>query len=626
MTGTFKEQLLDYLTGKLNINPKPNHPVFTSIVYYENNLYTYISDNTVQPQTSTYQLIKGKGGNGEELDEHILYGIDEYDNTGFMVVLDVNFKPIQFIDSYSSGTKLGVFEALIVDDDGRFYGVEYIESTQTRRFVMLNNILAKATNQTEYKVVLRQSYNLPTSLQSGTINKLIKKPLANKYLFCSTSTGNNPIAVEFTINVGMPNEWVEYTYTDNQCSISGAWASWDADNNLTFKLACTYTSGQTGTLYILSNNESNIIVEKQFALPNPTASWIQAVILNENTMYLSFCDVNSDVVYKQYVYKITDSLMQIFESPNTDVAMPGALMKSNLYTDGYNVYISFNVPNADDTINYYMGMIYNDFVFWVNFGDLTYTTSQNLFATNTFHQFNLYKYYLQLGDKAYVGNSIFNNLNYNGQPYSDINGLVPNMAILFNNVGVPLFARNLYNKVVYDNVTVSTVEIPNTILNYDYGAALEIAQERLYSETNQELINNQLDIDKNVYETVDINFYNTITMKDNNNTSNPTMNILGATRVNKSVSSLKDYYDCQATKIRINYDDDTYYIVAIDPDTQITINNNVATYSFVIYAPIGKNIDNLEIISYDEVDSYAIIKGNFTQGKYYNITQDVYIS
>ena len=191
---------------------------------------------------------------------------------------------------------------------------------------------------------------------------------------------------------------------------------------------------------------------------------------------------------------------------------------------------------------------------------------------------------------------------------------------------MPLFARNLYNRVINDNVTVATVEIPNTLMNYNLGVAYEIAQQKLFSETNQELVDNTLDIDKNIYETVDINFYNTITMKNNNNPINPIMNLAGAIRINKGISRDMDYNNSQATKIRINYDDNTNYTIAIDPATQITINNNIATYSFVIYAPTGKNITNLEILSYDENTVYTTITGNFTQGKYYTITQDVYIS
>ena len=208
-------------------------------------------------------------------------------------------------------------------------------------------------------------------------------------------------------------------------------------------------------------------------------------------------------------------------------------------------------------------------------------------------------------------------------PYSNVNGLIPNNAILTNVANVPLFARNLYNKVVNGNVTVSTVEIPNTVLNYNLGSMYEISKQFLYSETNQELIANDLEIDKNVYETVDINFYNTITMKDSNDINNEVMNINGAIRINESVSKYIDYHDSQATKVRINYSDGTSYSVAIDPSTQISKVNNKMIYSFLIYAPTGKDITDLEIISYDEKTSYAKIKGTFTQGKYYQITQNV---
>jgi len=620
MTDNYKNELRDYLTGKLNISPNSNDPQFLTPINITNNLYSYISDNTVQPATSSYKIIKGKNTNNQYLDFNLLLGLDEYDNSSFIVILDRAFNPWQFINSYSSGTKFGFFEELIVDDDGRFYGVEYVNGTGVRRFVMLNNILTKINTQTPYKVVLRQSYNLPASLQTGTIKKLIKKPLGNKYLFCATTSSDYPLAVEFTINVGESNDWIEYTYTDNNCGISGAWASWDADDNMIFKLSCTYTDGVDGYLYILTNGESDILLESQYSLPDPTADWIQTAILNESAIYLSFCTVDDDLIYNQYIYKVDGSLNLIFKSPNTDVAMPGALIKSDLYTDGYNVFISFNVPNDDDTIDYYMGIIYNDVVYYINFGALSYVNSSSLYATNTFHQFNLYSYYLQLGDTCYVSNSIFNPLEYNGLPYSDISGLVPNSAILYGSYHIPVFARNLYNKTVNDNVTVSTIEVPNNMLNL-----VNIAEQELFGETNIDLVDNIESIITNEYETLNINFYNTITMKNSNNPSNEIMNSAGAIRINQSSSNIMDYFDSQATKVRINYTDGTNYIIAIDPSTQITVNNNIATYSFIIYAPTNKTIKDLEIISYDEATSYVVINGNFTQDKYYRITQDVYV-
>lgn len=616
MTEKFKEELLNYLTGKINISSQPNEPQFLTPINIGNDLYTYISQRAVQPVTGAYKIIKGKNTNNQYLDYQLLVGIDNDDDSSFMVILDRGYNPLQFINSYSSGTKFGVFEQLIVDDDGRFYGVEY--QNNTRRFVMLNNILVKTTTQTEYKVVLRQSYNLPNSLQNGTINSLIKKPLGNKYLFCATTTSNHPLLVEFTINVGEPNVWTEYTNTDNHCSVAGAWASWDNDNNLTYKIVATYTSGMTGYLYIFCNDNGTMILNKQFNLPEPTASWIQATILNFNNVYLSYCDTVNGV-YNQYVYKVDNNLTQIFVSDNEDSVPTSYLLTSTLYNDGINVYVSYNLPKLNDELEYHMGIIYNDILYDNIFGTLEYTTSQSLFVTNTFHQFNLYSYYLQLGDMAYVSFSIFNNFYYNGVAYDNINGLNPNSAVLYASYHIPIFARNLYNKTINDNTTVSTVEIPNNMLN-----AVNIQEQELFSQTNNELVDNVELYITNIYETLNINFYNTINMLDENE-EEVKNRIQGAIKLNASISRSNDYYNTQATKVRINYTDNTNYIMALDPDTQISLNDSVMTYSFMIYVPTGKTITNLQIISYDEQVVYAEINGSFTQGKYYTITQDVYV-
>lgn len=615
MTQTFKEQLLRYLTGKISSSTGNNEPQFNTPFYMQNDLYTYITDNTVSPIVS--KIIRGKTTNNEDLDYYLLIGTDTDDDSGFMIILNYGFTPIMFINQYKSGTKLGRFDYLNVGDDGRFYGVEVAYGTSTRRFVMLNNILANDTGE----VILRKSYSLPANLQSGTIKDIIKKPGGSNYLFCMTTDSLYPLAVELKIKVGETNEWNDYTYTTNHASVNGAWCSWDADDNLVFKIVAIYSTGSPNDkLYVLDSSTNTMTIDKQFALPNPTASWIQATILNENNMYLAYCDTDDNGVYNQYVYSITDTLDQIYISDNTDIAMPGYLINSTIYNDGLNVFISFNVPKANNTIEYYMGIVYNDAVYTKNFGALTYTTSQNLFVTNTFHQFNLYTYFLQLGDKCYVSHSIFNNLKYNGLPYNNPFGLNPDSAVLYASYHIPIFARNLYNKVINGNTTISTVEVPNNILNL-----MNIAEQELFSETNNSLIDNIDSIITNIYETLDINFYNTILMKNQNNPDNIIVNYNGAARLNSSISKYIDYSYAMASKIKINYDDNSNQILTLDPSTQITITNEVATYTFNVYCPTNKNILSIEIVSADEETSYNTITGTFQNGKLYTITQDVYI-
>ena len=56
------------------------------------------------------------------------------------------------------------------------------------------------------------------------------------------------------------------------------------------------------------------------------------------------------------------------------------------------------------------------------------------------------------------------------------------------------------------------------------------------------ILNNDTNpITKNIYETLDINFINTITMQDNDNS----INLMGASRLNASATSTNDYSNAQ---------------------------------------------------------------------------------
>ena len=79
------------------------------------------------------------------------------------------------------------------------------------------------------------------------------------------------------------------------------------------------------------------------------------------------------------------------------------------------------------------------------------------------------------------------------------------MAKLYNSNNKIIFARNLYNKVINANTTISTLNIPNTNLN-----DITIYNQSLIGETNYVLMNNQESITKNIYENLNINFYTTL--------------------------------------------------------------------------------------------------------------------
>jgi hypothetical protein len=232
-------------------------------------------------------------------------------------------------------------------------------------------------------------------------------------------------------------------------------------------------------------------------------------------------------------------------------------------------------------------------------------------------QFNLYNFYIQTGDTVYSVDQIYNSLNYNGADYQALNSMIPNSATLSNN-GVVIFARNLYNRIVNENTTIATLNVPNNFIN-----GITIDNESLYGETNSLLVNNSDNLETNIYEELMINFVNTLIMSNENNANNKILNPNGAIRLNNSISNLKDYSDCQITKYKINYSDNTSKTATIKGD-EITRLRGSVRYSFLVFVPTGKDIKNIQLISNDGNTVYQTIDtSDLEQEKFYLITQDV---
>ena len=212
----------------------------------------------------------------------------------------------------------------------------------------------------------------------------------------------------------------------------------------------------------------------------------------------------------------------------------------------------------------------------------------------------------------------YNANNYNGSAYSNINSMVPNQGVLYDGKSNPIFARNLYNKTITGRTTQSTIEVPNNYLNDKI-----IAKENLLSETNSILISNNQTITKNIYETLNINFINTLQIKNDNDEANPILNPVGASRLNNSISETTDYDNTKALKVKINFTDNTNYILQLKESQIDKISDTSYMYDFDIY--VSKSITNIQIISNDETTIYQTITSTFEVGKLYNITQMVEI-
>ena len=629
MTEDYKSKLIKYLTGNIETETGDDTIPFEPSSQNVNNLNTYLSNNfnqyfivdLIQSYTNdTYVLVGGYWVSGQK--------------KGFIILLDKNFNIIETFTQYSSGVDIGGIYCINVREDGKFYMIETRLSDNKDRFLLVNNFTTPQADST-YKVIIKDSYDIPNiNYLIVTYDKVLKSPGEAKYLIVMTIINNDvqvPFCFELVINVGSANEWNQYLYDNSVVGtgidITDAWASWTSDS-LTFKIV-----GQVNDGYAeIYNNSTSTMTYKNIIQTLPIADFNNyrrsSIVMNDTTAYYSVWGYSTSDTSKCYIYlfkiNYTTNALDLILTINS--AIPDSMgLVGSLSLDFYkwenNCFFlaSENVDSANST---------EDLSFIRIAGDKTYS---NTVVTNTNigdlhllainNKYNLFSVIIQDGSTANVFSEIYNSSNYNGIPYEAPNCLNPNSAILYDNNDKIIFARNLYNKTILGATTTSTVQIPNTLLN-----DVTIGLNTLISATNVPIVEDSTDITKNIYETVNVNFVNSISMRNDNDPNNTILNPTGAIRLNVSTSQLVDYENAQATKVRINYTDETNSIITLNSSVQIKMmSNTVAKYKFSIF--VSKEIENMQIISHDEMTVYQTITGlNLTIGKIYNIVQYVSIN
>lgn len=637
MTDNFKKKILDYLTSNYKIETGQNIPQFSEIEQKTNNLYTELSTEIGNPSAGgTYIDLLGEIQSNTKDDSGgfltILYGNSfnsKYggNNYGWVALIDSNFELIQVITEYVSGSVIGAFSCLNVDENGYLYGIETTYNTTTRRFIMLNNVSIKLPTQDKYTLDIRQSYNLPSSLSNYTYRIMEKAPSQGKYLLVGTKRNPNssyanynvPIATELTINVGATNDWVTYeannSFGADNYTISDVWASW-TDDTLDFQITGTLQNVANSPLCIYNKVgegiDYNVILLRPVA--DYTYSSVNSKIYQKNNIYVFSFRENKNVNTRYYfIYNYKDGELTLFyDKTNVYRAIqdPSGIGVRIWGGDIYFYDIQYN--GTDYTCH--MGRIVDNEAYYITIDNVAlYTRSGfQLFMVNK--QFNLYNFGFQGQDTVFTSIQIYNYDNYNGIEYQNKESMIPNSSLLYDDNNKIIFARNLYNKVITNNTTASTVQVPNNFIN-----DINIARQDLIGRYNSKLVENNQNIITNIYETLNINFYNTIMMKNENDPNNVIINNIGASRLNNSISNLADYDNAKMGKYRINYSDNTNRII-----------NN-------IWAPIGnfyrtniniyvnKEIQSIDFISSDENTIYCSISPILEIGNIYKIKQDVYI-
>lgn len=639
MTNDYKTNLLEYLTGNLNNTDKSKTP------YYET--------NTNESYSSTIygnQSVECRDGKGN-LNGKVLF----YSHGGNKITLvDDKMNVLKVFTAFSTGTALRNILNLEVDETGNVYGLDYITSggTTTYRIILMNNISEISKGESDYSIVLRNSYNVQGYTTdddlSPTFETFLKKSTqsATYYFAIQDSTGTLLEPSTFQINVGSTNTWTrleEITFINGSIEIGNIYFNTNDEpvaeyyateyyGNYPNVLRARVTgSGAPTFTTIINNEESDTIFnpsvnDKSYSIKlianYPTSFYIIA-----KGYYLAY-QSGTFKTYKQRVKVLlveNEQVMDLYTNDSEDnfvsslVREPiitGKVINECLFLYMFMEYtndtqydtISFNMITKNNNVNYYLATD----------NRLLRNQSSNA-VISVSNVFNLYRAYLVYNNSTnylITTKLVYSPLNYNGDTYTNLDSLVPLWGHLENSNNELVFARDLYNKKVYSNQVMSTLNVPNNLFNEEI-----ISNATLIGSTNKELVESQINVEKNVYEDLYINFINALIM-ENQNEENHIVNSTGASRLNQSINSKLDYNSTKATKIRVNLTDSTSYITS----ATCTIENGVGTYSIGVHVPNDTNIQSIEIISNDELTTYQTINNlNLENNKYYIITQDVYV-
>ena len=641
MTNDYKENLLKYLTGNASNESKSNTPFLATTESNANSeIQTILSGFTygyrvldVLDCQNGYFVAYGNYSSSSGLSY----------NKGFLLILNSQMKPLEVLTQYNTGTAFGQFYKLRIDESGQLYGVDY--SSSQFRVILLNNVSVKLPNQEHFVARLRNSYFFQGDIADCQgILDCVKSTQSAKYFICGRDSSTEILlATEFQINVGSANTWTDYTnsisllfliylstliyYDDNDNVIVNIYFYDDVDPHPLYQIK---NSGTTLTLSTILSSVDNYQVSNSTQLLT-----VDLLPIRANQFYLTITSLyrstNTYIGLKTWLYDngeinaVYTTNTTSYTSQQTPSGYIYPIIKSKLVgitpilTWGW----SRSLTSNTNVFDYYITFLNSDVTILINTDikvDRDKLNLESILAmSNTYNLFQFYLYYKDnTSGNQYLSESkvVYNENNYNGQTYLNKNSIAPMQGLLYDDNNTLIYARNMYNKKVFSNQTISTINEPNSMLN-DIG----IDTKDLYSETNTKIATENVGITKNIYEDLYINFISSITMQ-NQNTNIYIDNLSGATRLNTSSSKFLDYDKAKANKIRVTYDDDTYYITG----ASCTITDNVGTYTIGVHVPSDKNIKTIDIMSHDEVTIYQTIENlNLENNKYYIITQDVYV-
>lgn len=648
MTENYKKNVLDYITNMINETSPTNEEIFKEEINIDRSVWVdYIPsawnnfryEGMVAPDETTTGL-------------GVLYGgyIDTDNNVcGIITLFDNDFIPVKTIYEYSSGTKLRYIQYMKEAEDGTFYFIDdtaftYAQRQQVmtsqKRFVMVNNftVIDQLTN--DYEIYLRTSYVFSGNYVNFYCKNMFKNPDSAHYIFFGAGADSSSATYSYKylkiiglkVNVGETNEWTLYANLQSRL-FGSAFALFDSDDNVSFRCLNSPIPLASKTIDCTSKTYTGSVTTASIAsfgfkpYVDDSGYKKQSVFLSMDEVY--FVQNNqrwgvSGTPEKKYIglykYDFANSqLITIYEKElgNYDYSNLEAIYIDKCNSDIYIQY-NANIDGTNGKSDYYFQRLINDT--WnptlVERNRSFAYDRRTMFIKSNFNLLQVYLYATNPQPQywfQYLIKENYNNLNYNGEPYTSYNSLIPKQAEVYSN-NTLVFARNLYNLTINSNQSNATILVPNSYLN-----GVNLDRKTLLSETNSEMVTDDETVTKNIYEALYINFINTINVIDED-TGTRYNNAGSYITTNLSIGTENNCEQTYMGKIRINFQGSSR-------TENISWQNIDDTHKYISFAlELTKPIRNIEIISNDELTTYMVIDTSSLEvGNTYVINQKLRI-
>ena len=496
----------------------------------KNFLKNYVLSN-IQPTPETYEIYGFGGGIIQEpmgandflkTENHVIF----YKNTGngmIFYIYDFPFFTLLKTETLTTNSVMIVNKSLKQDEDGNFYMIGYVTPTNSQEpvfsLILLNDIINE--NATIRKYYTLNNYEI--DIEALYCEK--RKGSAD-YLFILRDTNFEIKMVQLTLSVQNGNSYVVWRHSHylNYPTITGAGFQYNQETSQVLLTIYSSASNETFVIiYNLENFEPNIVNTDGVNEPNifnPKSTNgidvnkkiynmrnIKRIINGISTIIFSVDGrLYQYTINNHFYYPIPSSEMEssiVWFNNNYIIYEKGVPGNKNLIIKKYEI-LSDRINIFDKYIKYSLSTDNMESYYYINMIDIN------------FYDMSIYRIILM--KDGGVEDRYISTLNITDE-YINYNSLVPNNLTIRNTNANFIFNRKITDKTILGNQMNAVVNIPFNELNeetlYTYW---------LYGQTCKLIHFEGKRIQKNIYESLYINFIKYINVIDNNFNKNKLQN------------------------------------------------------------------------------------------------------